>query len=446
MPAMLQNSGITITPDMVKVPFRLIDRPKVLYRQGAVTFEAKKAAAWKTANQKFVATKNEIASGIVFAYDGDVSSGDFQRYINEFLGTFALNGIKHRKDPLKAKVPFTQLTKYAAQADLSVLVVQGTSTRKPYADFRSEMDQTFVKASLVLNADRMKPMGNLIPYMASNALKINVRLGNENHYVENGFNHMKASSGKCDTLVLGADLIHPKQSSVGHTPSIATLVGSVDGNFATFYGSARYQDAGNEYIEYNQMLSMAKECIKAWCCKSGGNPRILYYRDGTGKTQFDEVRSKEIAAIKTAWGSVTEINPSKLKITTVIVVKRHSTRFYPLPDDEKHTTDTGNCKPGTVVDSVITDPSYNRDQGQFHFYLQSHDVEPKDNKKSGKAENKGVSAKPTHYHVRENLMNLSKKDLQQLTYHFCYNFSHTTNAVSYASPAYYADRLCERVS
>lgn len=41
-------------------------------------------------------------------------------------------------------------------------------------------------------------------------------------------------------------------------------------------------------------------------------------------------------------------------------------------------------------------------------------------------------------------MDFSEIDLQDLTNAFCYNFSHSASAVSYASPAYYADRLCER--
>lgn len=356
-----------------------------------------------------------------------------------------MNGITHPNNPVRDNMKglLKNISNIAPTADLNVLIVQGAATREPHAEFRSQMDQRFGTASLVLNADRMKPMGNLLPYMASNAMKVNVRLGNENHYVHDGFKPLRRADGKCDTLVFGADLIHPKQSSAKHTPSIAALVGSVSGNFATFCGSARYQDAGNEYIEYNDMYSMAHERITDFLKKSGVNPRILYYRDGTGKTQFEKVRDQEVAAIKAAWKSVTQLDGATPKVTTVIVVKRHNTRFYPHPDDEVHLTRTGNCKPGTVVDSIITEPSYHTDQGQSDFYLQSHDVEMKNPKKP---EEGGTSAKPTHYHVRENGMQLSRRDLQELTNSFCYNFAHSTNAVSYASPAYYADKLCERVS
>lgn len=79
MPAMLQNSGITIAPDMLKVPFKLIPRPSIHYRGGAVTFVEDKAAAWKTQDQKFVTTRNEIKKGIAFMRDGGVITEDFDR-------------------------------------------------------------------------------------------------------------------------------------------------------------------------------------------------------------------------------------------------------------------------------------------------------------------------------------------------------------------------------
>ena len=52
------------------------------------------------------------------------------------------------------------------------------------------------------------------------------------------------------------------------------------------------------------------------------------------------------------------------KITVVVVGKRHHVRFFPMSprDGDK----TGNCPPGTVVDTEVTHPT------EFDFYLQSH--------------------------------------------------------------------------
>ena len=55
------------------------------------------------------------------------------------------------------------------------------------------------------------------------------------------------------------------------------------------------------------------------------------------------------------------------KITFVLVLKRHHTRFFPLiPESE--TATNGNVPVGTSVDGTITHPE------NFDFYLQSHDA------------------------------------------------------------------------
>ena len=44
----------------------------------------------------------------------------------------------------------------------------------------------------------------------------------------------------------------------------------------------------------------------------------------------------------------------KPSITFVVVQKRHHTRFFPL--DKRDSDKTGNCLPGTVIESGITHP------------------------------------------------------------------------------------------
>lgn len=244
-----------------------------------------------------------------------------------------------------------------------------------------------------------------------------------NHRVS-GF-EVLSPNGVCDTLVLGADLIHPKATSAEVCPTVACLAASIDGVFAKFIGSARRQTARQEIVDSNNLIEMVTEALTAWKNNNASRlpARILYYRDGTGDSQYAGIL-REVSAIKTAWRNVAGPQQSREVIVTAVVgVKRHTTRFFPSGNGRK--TRTGNIIPGSVISSDITSPHYS------DFYLQSHDVE------------KG-SAKPTLYRVLENGMNFTEEGLQDLTNAFCYNFSHSTTAVSYASPAYYADRLCER--
>lgn len=144
----------------------------------------------------------------------------------------------------------------------------------------------------------------LVPYMASNMMKLNVRLGNENHHVD-AFSTIK------NTLVLGADLVHPKQSNPEDVPSIASLVGSIDNNFATFDGSARRTKHRVEIIDADSMTVMATERIRAW--RDANNKalptKILYYRDGTGQSQYSDILKQEVSAICQAFASVQSDNP-----------------------------------------------------------------------------------------------------------------------------------------
>ena len=111
-------------------------------------------------------------------------------------------------------------------------------------------------------------------------------------------------------------------------------------------------------------------------------------------------------------------------ITAVVVTKRHHTRFF--PEEPPQNRENPNCKPGTVVDSVVTHPNY------FDFFLQSHIPGP-------------GTARPTHYFVLENDMNFTPAQLQNFTNWLCYTYARATLPVGYAPPAYYADLLCERV-
>ncbi|KAF2024621.1 hypothetical protein EK21DRAFT_16371, partial [Setomelanomma holmii] len=162
---------------------------------------------------------------------------------------------------------------------------------------------------------------------------------------------------------------------------------------------------------------------------------IIYYRDGVSDPQFLEVQEYELEKIELAFDDAyTELMANgtldsfdyeekpKVDITALVCVKRHGIRFHPLKGKADKNE---NCPPGTHVESVVTSPFF------MDFYLQSH------------AAIKGT-AKPCRYFVLRNDMNMSMHDLRTLTHELCYTYVRAPCGVSYASPAYYADRLCER--
>jgi eukaryotic translation initiation factor 2C len=167
---------------------------------------------------------------------------------------------------------------------------------------------------------------------------------------------------------------------------------------------------------------MVKERIIAWRETSSLRQvpeNIIYYRDGVSEGlliqslhgdaaftnlwdagHYSRVVSEELKAIISAWDDVRKasnqlMGPRTPKITALVGVKRHHTRFYPLNQDDMDPRGNLNCLPGTWVDTVVASPYYQ------DFYLQSH---------SGI---KGT-ARPTHYFILRNDGILNCKDINQL--------------------------------
>lgn len=80
-----------------------------------------------------------------------------------------------------------------------------------------------------------------------------------------------------------------------------------------------------------------------------------------------------IKAAFVEYGKQHNVSNYNLKITFVIVVKKHHTRFIPVEQNavdsvtkkEVTVTSNGNVIPGTTIDHDITSISF------FHFYIQS---------------------------------------------------------------------------
>ena len=291
------------------------------------------------------------------------------------------------------------------------------------------------------------------------AMKHNTKLGVQNHQISAHDSKASVSAFRSisrDTIVLGADVSHPA-ARMAQTPSVAAVVASYDNAFAQFSASMRLQAGTQEMIE--DLQEMVYHRLLFFAQKRGIMPsRMIFYSDGISEDQFAICRNGEIRAIHRAFLSARadiqeqwieqgkkisgQTLPKNLELTFIVVGKRHHTRFYacteedtysdtrgPLPSNGQ-TKLNGNLKPGLVVDAVITRPPENERDKTFDFFLQSH------------AALKGT-ARSAHYTVLEN-DGLSVDEIQEFTYAFCHNVIRSTTSVSYAGPAYYADRLCDR--
>ncbi|KDQ10893.1 hypothetical protein BOTBODRAFT_136370 [Botryobasidium botryosum FD-172 SS1] len=276
-------------------------------------------------------------------------------------------------------------------------------------------------------------------YLANVALKFNMKLGGVNHTLDAT---SSAWLKRSPTMLMGADVTHPspksqkgKSSFFGRylvvcAPSIAAVVGSTDDNFSQYPASMRLQIGPRASLEMIQelgdMVAERLACYRARSHDSQQLPkRIIIFRDGVAESQFRQVVDTELPKIQKAFEQFgTAAKPYRPKVSIIVAGKRHHTRFYPV-DKKGADKDTGNPRPGTVVDKGVT-AVYDAD-----FFLQAH---------------AGIhgTAKPTHYYPVYDENKLTADELQVLTHNISYLYARATKAVSLAPPAYYSDLACER--
>lgn len=257
------------------------------------------------------------------------------------------------------------------------------------------------------------------------ALKVNLKLKGINQTVDSpSLNLIKDKK----TMVVGIDVTHPSPGSSSIAPSVAGMVASVDDHLGQWPGILRVQQGRKELV--SDLKMMLESRLQLWKERNRCLPQnILVYRDGVSDGQYASVLSEELPHLRSACTKFyTNQKPPSFAI--IIATKRHHTRFYAT--DSTGADKSGNPKAGTVVDRGVTDAR------NWDFFLQSH------------AALQGT-ARPAHYYVL--LDEIFRKDqkagpaanqLQMLTQSLCYTFGRATKAVSYCTPAYYADILCER--
>ena len=269
-------------------------------------------------------------------------------------------------------------------------------------------------------------------YFANVALKVNLKLGGRNQFLENAKLGL-LSEGK--TMVVGIDVTHPSPGSSSDAPSVAGIVASVDKNLAQWPAGLRIQTARQEMVA--DLDNLLKTRLNLWMKCNGSYPaNILVYRDGVSEGQYHLLLENELPALRKACNELYPASSTKQgypRLMIAVVGKRHHNRFYPTKaDDSDRSTNPQN---GTVVDRGVTEAR------NWDFFLQAHTALQ-------------GTARPAHYYVVYDEIFREKKAqhpfqnaadaLEDLTHNMCYLFGRATKAVSVCPPAYYADLVCER--
>lgn len=475
----LKNFGVSIDKKLLEVNGRMLVTPNIEY---SGKNQAKiREASWNMTHTTFVKGGKNKWSWIYFGAgnvkDSHLDTADginkLLEHLRKMCGQFPdPTDIQNRYISIGQGI--NGLTRFfaSAQSDQRFLVVVCTerlpadiyNALKFLGDIRYGIHTSCILASKFRKRRRgeVGPLDDM--YFANVALKINLKLGGINHKL------VRPPALSTDTpalMVVGYDVTHPAEDEKSNTAdggakkgantqdevkgpgddskqpidrsphlqnnvkenSQVGLVMSADDHFGQWLSYYWNQTPRQEMTDAT-LTEAFVNLIQAW--KWNKQPKkslaVVIYRDGVSESQFDQVLKHEVPKIREAYRR--EFPATNVRLTLVVAIKRHTTRFFPIDPNEKDSK--GNILPGTVVDNGVTRPKY------WEFFLAAHSAIQ-------------GTVKPTRYVVVLDEIFGSRyppgraaEELETLTHQMSYLFGRATRAVGVCTPAYYADILCTR--
>ncbi|KAF9100443.1 argonaute 1 [Mortierella sp. GBA35] len=424
-----KDFGLAVSNEMATINARVLPAPSISYHPSSKQANfVPRDGAWNLRDKKVFQGKTLLSWGVlVFGSERDLSQAQVQNFVRELVITCTDTGmqIPNKAPPVSYANPHGDIEAAvrktymaagkAANSNPQLLLIVLPNTGAPlYGEIKRVTDTVIGVASQCVQSAHARKANK--QYCANVCLKMNIKLGGINSAF--GVNQAPFITAQ-PTIIFGADVNHPGPGDTIR-PSIAALVASMDSKSARYAASIRTQEARRETIA--DLEGMVTELLRAFRASTKNQPaRILFYRDGVSEGQFAEVVRHEVGAIRSACRKLHATYAPK--ITFVVVQKRHHARFFPINRDQADRS--GNCQPGTVVDTGIVHPF------EFDFYLQSH------------AGLLGTS-RPAHYNVLVDENKFTSDSLQDLTNKLCYLYARCTRSVSMVPAAYYAHLVAMR--
>ena len=216
-------------------------------------------------------------------------------------------------------------------------------------------------------------------------------------------------------MVAGFDTYHKKDGD-RRGRSFGAFTASLDPLFGRYYSQCLPHGAGEEISA--KFMTMFSGALRAYQAVNKSFPqRIIFYRDGVGEGQLEEVKKVEIRAIK----NLLQEKDLDIKLTFIVVSKRINTRFF-WPRDRT----IENPPSGTVVDDVATLPE------RYDFYLISQSVMQ-------------GTVNPTSYNIIHDESGWTPDRLQVLTYKLTHLYFNWPGTVRVPAPCRYAHKLADLV-
>ncbi|KAF4965125.1 hypothetical protein FSARC_7042 [Fusarium sarcochroum] len=437
---MLGHSDIQVSKQLLTVQGRVLPVPAVAYldfKKKPMEIRPEKAS-WNMRNIKVYRSGKPITRWTYVNVVPDRRSGpvgaDVVNKFAQFMKGMDIP-IAGPARPLTEVIDYQQFSRGGVETFLQwaqkngmefVLVILGTTESEYYGRIKTLADTTYGIHTCCVQGEKF---GKGQPgYFANAALKWNLKAGGVNHKLSREFGIIK--EGK--TMVVGYDVTHPTNMPTNKSdaaPSLVGLVATIDRDMGQWPSASWEQSSKQEMLD-ETLTDAFKSRLELWQKHNGQKlpDNIVIFRDGVSEGQFAQVLQKELPRIRIACNSKYPKDRAP-KLTIVVSVKRHQTRFYPTTDEKLGVNN--NVENGTVVDRGVTQARY------WDFYLTAH------------ASLKGT-ARPAHYTVLLDEIFRAKhgaeaaNELEKFTHELCYLFGRATKAVSICPPAYYADIVCTR--
>lgn len=278
------------------------------------------------------------------------------------------------------------------------------------------MKKIFTQKNIMTQVVTKKTCMRINLSVATNIMKqVNSKLGGESIRIK-----FPKFMQEEKVMVIGIDVCHAgKRSIVGF---VATTNEHCTSAYSDIIIQAKHQELVKK--ELDRCLTKALDCFASR--NQGSLPtKIVIYRDGVGEGMRDQIISKEIKQFKEACKSRYNAAATPPSITLVVVNKRINQRMFVQGSDGSVT----NPLPGSIIDSNLVE---NQDSNKcFDFFLVPQQT------------TQGCVT-PTHFFVSLNeSLDMSKEDLENLTYSLCYMYSNWSGSIKVPAPCQYAHKIAE---
>ena len=424
----LREYGVSFQTQFASTDARILAPPVVKFGQG--TADPKFAGRWDLRGKKFwKPNEAPLHSWGFVVLERDVPLPALQQFATTFKSTFIGHGGKCTSDAQLLNPPGGMKTNAADSIAWAFEKLLGTSgypqlifcvvSRKnsgTYERLKKSADCRFgVLTQVVLGSHVMKNNGQ---YHSNVCMKVNAKLGGATACTPQIWKSPTYFPPNRPTMLVGVDVSHAAPG--GNTPSTAAMTMSTDPDGTKYAAMVETNGYRVEMLTPGNIQKMMGALGLHWRNGHGNaTPQhLIYFRDGVGEGQFAQVLDLEIGGIKKFFAQAT---PGKCpKFTVIIATKRHHIRFFPQKGDRN-----GNPLPGTLVEKEVTHPF------MFDFYLCSHVAIQ-------------GTARPVHYHVILDEMNMPVNELQKMIYQQCYSYARSTTPVSLHPAVYYAHLASNR--